>query len=100
MPERIVPMLARPGELPRSQKEWGFEIKWDGIRAIVYSQPGRMHIEGRRLTDITSKYPELRPLGRALGSQNAGLDGADVAVRDGGRPSFGRLQPRMEPARV
>ena len=95
MPERIVPMLARPGELPRSQKEWGFEIKWDGIRAIVYSQPGRMHIEGRRLTDITSKYPELRPLGRALGSQSAVVDGEIVAFGEDGRPSFERLQRRM-----
>jgi bifunctional non-homologous end joining protein LigD len=96
MPERIVPMLAKPaGQLPRSQKGWGFEIKWDGIRAIVYSRPGRWHIEGRRLTDITAKYPELRPLSRELGSKSAVLDGEIVAFADDGRPSFERLQRRM-----
>src|SRR5207302_851091 len=72
-----------------------FEIKWDGIRAIAYSQPGRWRMEGRRLTDITSKYPELRPLGRELGSHSAVLDGEIVAFGDDGRPSFERLQHRM-----
>src|SRR3954452_12731395 len=42
MPERIVPMLATAGELPENEAEYGFEIKWDGMRAVVYSQPGRM----------------------------------------------------------
>ncbi|MBV9214333.1 MAG: DNA ligase D [Actinobacteria bacterium] len=95
MPEHLVPMLATPGELPRNPQSWSFEVKWDGIRAIVYSQPGRMRIEGRRLTDITSKYPELRPLGRELGSRDAILDGEIVAFGDDGRPSFERLQRRM-----
>ena len=95
MPERLVPMLATPGELPRDQKRWAFEVKWDGIRAILYSQPGRMRIEGRRLTDITAKYPELRPLGRELGSSDAILDGEIVAFGEDGRPSFERLQRRM-----
>src|SRR5436305_2083979 len=95
MPEHLVPMLAKPGQLPRDEKLWSFEIKWDGIRAIAYSQPGRWRMEGRRLTDITSKYPELRPLGRELGSRSAVLDGEIVAFGEDGRPSFERLQHRM-----
>jgi bifunctional non-homologous end joining protein LigD len=94
-PERIVPMLARSGELPKDEDNWSFEIKWDGVRAIVYSQPGRFRIEGRRLTDMTERYPELRPLGRALGSAGAVLDGEIVAFDENGRPSFERLQHRM-----
>jgi len=95
MPERLVPMLARPGDLPRDAQSYGFEVKWDGIRAILYSQPGRTRIEGRRLTDITAKYPELRPLGRELGSRTAVLDGEIVAFDENGKPSFERLQRRM-----
>ncbi|HEX8074832.1 MAG TPA: DNA ligase D [Thermoleophilaceae bacterium] len=95
MPERIVPMLAKLGGLPRDQAAYGFEIKWDGIRALLYSEPGRTRIEGRRLTDITAQYPELRPLGRQLGSRSAVLDGEIVAFDSDGRPSFGRLQQRM-----
>ncbi len=34
----VRPMLATPGELPTPQQEhrWAFEMKWDGIRAVVY----------------------------------------------------------------
>jgi bifunctional non-homologous end joining protein LigD len=95
MPERLVPMLATAGSLPRDQDRWSFEIKWDGVRALVYSEPGRLRIEGRRLTDMTERYPELRPLNRQLGSRDAILDGEIVAFDDDGRPSFERLQHRM-----
>ncbi|HKP92071.1 MAG TPA: DNA ligase D [Thermoleophilaceae bacterium] len=95
LPEHVVPMLAKLGDLPRDEDRYGFEIKWDGIRALVYSEPGRLRIEGRRLNDITAQYPELRPLNRALGSRSAVLDGEIVALDENGRPSFGRLQQRM-----
>jgi bifunctional non-homologous end joining protein LigD len=95
MPERVVPMLATAGNLPRDEEKWSFEIKWDGVRAVVYSEPGRLRIEGRRLTDMTERYPELRPLGRQLGSRDAVLDGEIVAFDENGRPSFERLQHRM-----
>ena len=32
MPDRIAPMLARSGDLPRDEEAYGFEVKWDGIR--------------------------------------------------------------------
>ena len=34
MPARLEPMLARAGDLPREDGGWGYEVKWDGIRAI------------------------------------------------------------------
>ena len=95
MPERLVPMLARLGVLPADDERYGFEIKWDGIRAITYYEPGRMRIESRNLNDITAQYPELRRLGRQLGSRDAVLDGEIVALDERGRPSFPRLQRRM-----
>ena len=95
MPERLAPMLAKLGALPRDEQRFGFEIKWDGIRAISYYEPGRFRIESRNLNDITPQYPELRRLGRQLGSRDTVLDGEIVAFDDRGRPSFERLQQRM-----
>jgi bifunctional non-homologous end joining protein LigD len=95
MPERIKPMMARLAELPRHDEDWAFEVKWDGVRAILYCQGGRVTITSRTLRDVTSQYLELRPLGRALGSKEVVLDGEIVAFEDDGRPSFGRLQHRM-----
>jgi bifunctional non-homologous end joining protein LigD len=95
MPERLVPMLAKLGSLPSDEQRYGFEIKWDGIRAISYYEPGRFRIESRNLNDITAQYPELRRLGRGLGSRDTVLDGEIVAFDSRGRPSFERLQQRM-----
>ena len=94
MPERLVPMLARLGPLPPDE-DWAFEIKWDGIRALAYSQPGRLRLESRNLNEITPRWPEVRALNRALSSHSAVLDGEIVAFDAEGRPSFERLQQRM-----
>jgi bifunctional non-homologous end joining protein LigD len=94
MPGHIAPMLATLAKLPRDESRYAFEIKWDGVRAIAYVDGGRARFEGRRGNDITSRYPELRALGPALGATPAVLDGEIVAF-DGERPSFERLQRRM-----
>jgi bifunctional non-homologous end joining protein LigD len=94
MPDHVAPMLATLAKLPGDEERYGFEIKWDGVRAIAYVDGGRARFEGRRGNDITSRYPELRALGPALGATPAVLDGEIVAF-DGERPSFERLQRRM-----
>jgi bifunctional non-homologous end joining protein LigD len=95
MPERILPMLARAGGLPRDEDNYAFEVKWDGIRAIAYLQPGRLRLESRNLNEITDAYPELRGLIRDFGMREAVLDGEIVAFDENGRPSFELLQRRM-----
>lgn len=95
MPEFIQPMLARLSTLPADESEWAFEVKWDGVRAITHSQPGRIGFISRNGNDVTAAYPELRALNRALGSREAILDGEIVAFDEQGRPSFQALQSRM-----
>jgi bifunctional non-homologous end joining protein LigD len=95
MPEQVLPMLARSGQLPRDDARWGYEIKWDGVRAIAFSEPGRLRLQARSGTDITARYPELSKLNRALSSHSAILDGEVVAFGEDGRPSFEALQRRM-----
>ena len=96
MPERLVPMMARPSdELPRPERGWSYEVKWDGVRAIAYVQPGRLRLESRNLNEITDAYPEVRGILTDLGMHEAVLDGEIVAFDDNGRPSFERLQSRM-----
>ncbi len=95
MPEPLQPMLACPGELPADDAAHGYEIKWDGVRAVARIEGGRVSLTGRRGTDFTPRYPEVRPLGEALGAQRMILDGELVAFDSEGRPSFERLQSRM-----
>jgi len=95
MPDRIEPMKARTGPLPSDEESFAYEIKWDGIRAVAHLDRGHLDLTGRSGTDFTSRYPELRPLGGALGATRAIVDGEIVAFDDQGRPSFERLQSRM-----
>ncbi|MDP8943029.1 MAG: non-homologous end-joining DNA ligase [Actinomycetota bacterium] len=98
MPEHVEPMLARVGELPADDAAHGYELKWDGVRVVLYCQGGRIRLESRRGGDVTGRYPELRALGRELGAREAILDGEVVAFDEHGRPSFQRLQGRMHVA--
>jgi bifunctional non-homologous end joining protein LigD len=93
MPRHVVPMLARLAKMPHDEDAFGFEVKWDGIRAVVYSgkRKGNLTLENRNLRDITFKYPELH----ALGGLNAVVDAEIVALDENGRPSFELLQGRM-----
>src|SRR5690348_4038474 len=86
-------MLATAGSLPRGDG-WAFEVKWDGVRALVHVRDGDVHITGRNGRDVTHRYPELQALGAALG-HDALFDGEIVACDDAGLPSFERLQERM-----
>ena len=95
MPEKVVPMMARTATLPRDDDEWAFEVKWDGVRAVCHSEPGRMRLHSRNLLDITPRYPEIGRLNRALSHHRAILDGEIVALDAEGKPSFGALQRRM-----
>ena len=94
MPRLIKPMLAssRPG-LPRDDDRYGWEFKWDGVRAIAYVSGGRLRLLSRNGNDMTASYPELGVLAEQVGSPVI-LDGEIIAIR-GGRPDFGLLQSRM-----
>jgi bifunctional non-homologous end joining protein LigD len=97
LPPHMPPMLARADAdgLPQDDERWGYEVKWDGVRALLWSDHGHVRIESRTQREITDRYPELRALGRALGAHELLLDGEVVAFDEHGRPSFERLQSRI-----
>jgi bifunctional non-homologous end joining protein LigD len=95
MPDRLEPMLARSGKLPSNEEAYGFEVKWDGIRTILFSDHGHITLQGRNFSDFTPRYPEVREFSRAQGARRLILDGEVVAFDEQGRPSFERLQSRM-----
>ena len=92
-----LPMLATPGILPPTEEDgaWGYEFKWDGVRAVASVQGGVLALSSRKGTDITVRYPEVARLPEVLVGHEAVLDGEIVAMDDAGRPDFGALQNRM-----
>lgn len=96
VPDRIAPMTAvLRDELPRGDADWAYEMKWDGVRAIVHVDGGRPKALSRNDLDITASYPELREMAESMGATSAVLDGELVALDTAGRPSFAALQARM-----
>jgi bifunctional non-homologous end joining protein LigD len=97
LPKYVAPMLATLGELPPAGQDdrWAYEMKWDGMRAIVRVDGGAVSIFSRNELDATVSYPELLPLGAAFGTEPAILDGEIVVFDTAGRPSFRLLQDRM-----
>lgn len=91
----IKPMLAVHGKLPTDDKQYSFEIKWDGMRAILYYLTDRIIIASRNQKDITLQYPELQQLEKPLYGQKVILDGEIIALDNNGQPSFSALQHRM-----
>src|SRR5215218_1753893 len=91
-------MKAIAGELPSDDAGWAYEIKWDGMRAIVELEDGRVRMRTTRRNEVQVGYPELDDLGAAVGGRPAVLDGEVVAFDDVGQPSFSLLQQRMHVA--
>ena len=91
-------MLATPGSLPPRAQDahWAYETKQDGQRVVAYLDgDGGVLLRARSGEEITGAYPELRPLGRALGAVPAVLDGEVLALDEQGRADFQLLQSRM-----
>jgi bifunctional non-homologous end joining protein LigD len=86
-------MLATLGELP--PPGWAYEFKWDGVRAVLYVDRGRVQVTTRNDRDVTDGYPELRALLDRFPRRQVVVDGEIVALDAQGRPSFGLLQQRM-----
>lgn len=64
MPARISPMIPRPAtELPKDRENWISEVKWNGIRSVVYiDKEGRaIRVKTRQNNDISENFPELMP---------------------------------------
>jgi len=80
-------------ELPADEESYGWEPKWDGLRAIAYVSGDTVRPVSRNDKDMAPSYPELGVLAERV-STPVILDGEIVALR-GGRPDFGLLQSRM-----
>lgn len=70
-----------------------FQVKWDGVRMLVFSSRGDYRLQGRRLKDKTRVYPELSGLPRELSAREAILDG-EMVVMINGKPSFAAILQR------
>ena len=83
-------------ELPDG-KEWIYEIKFDGVRALAIKRGNQLELVSRNAKDLTQRYAPIASALRALPPKEAVLDGEIVAVDEQGRSSFQLLQCFQQP---
>ena len=87
----IKPMLAQSEEKAFDHKDWVFEIKWDGYRAVADLRGKEIQLYSR---NGLSYYDKFSKITKALDDQTHQmvLDGEIVAFNSEGKPDFQTLQ--------
>lgn len=92
----IEPMLAQLVHEPIDSPEYLYEVKWDGIRAMISVDDGEVRIRTRNKLDITERFPELLIPEDAFRAAGALYDGEIVCLDESGRPVFHDVIRRMQ----
>ena len=94
-PDELRPMQAASAEAPFSSPDYLFEVKWDGLRCIVFrDRDGRVRLQDRGLRDITADLPEVAAAAKRIPPGSV-IDGELVATDKDGRPDYPRLRERL-----
>jgi DNA ligase D-like protein (predicted ligase)/DNA ligase D-like protein (predicted 3'-phosphoesterase) len=84
------PMLAKVADKAFTDKDWIFEIKWDGFRAISYIGE-TLSVRSRNDKELKFNFPELEELTHL--TKNLVVDG-EIVVMNEGKPDFQALLER------
>jgi DNA ligase D-like protein (predicted ligase)/DNA ligase D-like protein (predicted 3'-phosphoesterase) len=87
-------MLAKEANAPFTDKDWVFEVKWDGFRALAYVD-GEVSLRSRNQKELIDNFPELQELSRQ--PKGVVLDG-EIIVLSKGRVDFQALLERGKAA--
>lgn len=89
-PGFIEPMKAKLMDKIFSDKNWVYELKWDGYRALAYIRKGEIELISRNARVFTSYGKLNKELSKI--KFDAVIDGEIAALNKEGRPSFQLLQ--------
>ncbi len=94
--QNIEPMLSESVDAPPKGDKYIYEVKWDGIRALISLEDGKMKIHTRNQHDVTAQFPELLIPDKAFRANTALFDAEIVCLDKSGRPSFKTVISRMQ----
>ena len=95
MPGFFAPMAANLVDQPPAGADWLFEVKWDGVRGLVYIDNQSLSIYTRNNNRCDRQYPELQVLPHFIAARQAILDGEIVVLDSHGISKFELIQPRI-----
>lgn len=87
----IKPMLASITKTPFDDKDWLFEIKWDGYRAIAEWDTKNLKFYSRNGIDFSERFPSIANEIKNI-KHNVILDGEIILLNEKNLPDFQKLQ--------
>ena len=91
IPHEVKPMLATLIGEPFNSKDWIFEIKWDGYRAIAECNYNKINLYSRNNISFNDTFSTISETLKTFGL-DAVLDGEIVVLDDNGRSQFTLIQ--------
>lgn len=91
--EEFTPQLLGEVGKPFDDNKYLFEIKYDGIRSLLYISKDKVIVKNRYGVNITDMFPELKLLNKYI-KGNVIFDG-EIIMFDDGKVSFSKLQKRI-----
>src|SRR5690606_14021476 len=76
----VEPMLSETRDTPPDSDDYIFELKWDGIRALISYEEGKIKMHTRNQIDITAQFPELLDGEKAFRATTAIFDAEIVSL--------------------
>jgi bifunctional non-homologous end joining protein LigD len=96
LPAYCEPMLATLVDEPPEGRDWIFEIKYDGYRALIAADGADVKIHTRSGLDWTEKFPQVAKAAAGLKLRGALLDTEICVLDEHGRSDFGALVTALE----
>jgi bifunctional non-homologous end joining protein LigD len=92
----IEPMLSQSMNHVPGSGDYVYEVKWDGIRAMISLDEGEIRIRSRNQRDLTEKFPELCIPDHAFRATSGLFDAEIVCLDEDGRPVFRNAIHRIQ----
>ncbi len=92
----VEPMLSQSLNHVPESGDYLFEVKWDGIRALISLDEGEIRIRSRNQRDLSEKFPELCIPDHAFRATSGLFDAEIVCLDDDGRPVFRNAIHRIQ----
>lgn len=90
--QKFVPMLLNEVKEPFNDPNYIFELKFDGIRTLIFVEPKKITIRNKRSNNLNSRYPELLNITDNV-KKKVVFDG-EIIIMVSGKPSFEKLKER------
>ncbi len=81
---------------------WVVQIKWDGVRILLYNDGSQIRLFNRKMNERTNQYPEFHDIKSFCHADSVILDGEIIAF-DQSKPSFHEVMRRdslKQPLRI